>query len=101
MVYARRVKRLLDIHPVIDDVDDDLKDGCSDAAAAACAHAEPERAIFSEHDSWCHRRERAFAALDCIALALNDAPCVWRPWLGGEVVHFIVEQNAGAFDRDA
>ena len=43
-----------------------------------------------------HRGERPFAGCDRVGLALHQAVHVRRAGLGGEIVHLVVEQKAGA-----
>ena len=66
---------------------------------AGCAHAE-DRLTISEHQCRAHARERPLARLNGVGLGAHQAEEVWHPRLRREVVHVVVEQDAGARHDD-
>ena len=91
---ARRVDRLLHVHAVVDDVEDRLDRDRDDARAAWAADHHEQLAVLRD-DGRAHRGQRPLARRDGILLALHQAEHVRRARLGGEVVHLVVEEEAG------
>ena len=100
VVEARELDGLHDGHVVIQDVGDDLEDGVDDRGAAGAAGDEHECAVFQDEGRG-HGRERAFAGGDGVGGTLEEAKHVFDADLRGEVVHFVVHEDAGAGDGDA
>src|ERR1051325_9144776 len=96
MMNARRVDGLLEVHVEIYDVDDHLKPGIDDTRPTGRAEGEPQRSVFAQDDGRRHRRERAFAGRNRVALALYQAELVGRSRLGREIIHLVIEQDARA-----
>ena len=92
---ARRVDRFLHVHAVVDDVEQGLQHGRDDAAAAGRAEHHHQLAALAD-DGRAHRAERPLAGRDRVRFALHQAVAVRHAELGGEVVHLVVEQHAGA-----
>src|SRR6266566_3463384 len=90
MVDPWRVDRLLNVHVVIDDIRDHLQYGIDNGWASGTAYCKPEQTVLAQHKRWRHRREGALARPDGVVLALNQSVGIWRPRLGGEIVHLIV-----------
>ncbi len=99
LVEARRVDRLLHGHVVVDDVDDRVQHRGDDPAAARRADDHHRPAVLAD-DGRAHRAERPLARRDRVGLALDQAVDVRHAELGGEVVHLVVEQDAGSGGGD-
>ena len=97
---AGLVDGLLDVHVEVEDVEDDLQDGVDDGGAAGGADDHVEFAVFGD-DGGGHGGERRFVGRDGVGFALEEAEEVGVAGGGGEVVHFIVEQEAEAGGGDA
>src|ERR1700676_274334 len=104
MMKPGRVDGFLDVERENDDADEDCGGGGDDGGAAGRAESQEELAVFepilSEDDGWRHCRERAFAWVYLIGGALDESIGVRDALFGGEVVHFVVEQEAHAFGGD-
>jgi hypothetical protein len=59
------------------------------------------RFAIAQYDRRCHRAQRPFAGFDPVGLTLHQAVEIRHTGLGGEVVHFVVEQHPGASGSDA
>ena len=53
-----------------------------------------------EDDGGAHAGEWAFVRGDGVGFCADEAEGVGSAWLGGEVVHFVIEDDAGAWDDD-
>src|SRR5215469_9433327 len=58
------------------------------------------RDLFNQ-DRGRHRRKRALVRSHSIRVALHESEHIGSAWLGGKVVHFVIEQESRAFHRDA
>ncbi len=76
--------------------EDDLGD---DGRAAGGAEGE-DRLAFTQDEGGAHAGERAFAGGDGVGFLAEETEVVGHPWLEGEVVHLVVEDDAGAGDDD-
>ncbi len=94
VMHARGDRGFGDVHAVVDDVEQDLQHGGDDAAAAGAAGDQQQLAI-PEDEGRCHRTERALAGADRVGVAADQPISVRYPRFGGEVVHLVVEQDAG------
>src|SRR5208282_1041541 len=94
------VDGLLNIEGEIDDANQDVGDGGDDGGPTGGAENEEELAIL-EDDGWRHGRERAFAGVDRVGRSLDESVGVGNALFGGEVVHFVVEQEAQSVGGDA
>ena len=72
LMEARRVDRFLQVHAVVDRVEDHLHDDGDDAAAAGRADDQHGLAV-PRHDRRAHRRERPLAGRDRVGFALHQA----------------------------
>jgi hypothetical protein len=95
MVNARVVDGLLNVHAVIDDIHDDLKNRVDDRWASRCPESEIEFPIL-QHKRRRHGRKRTFTWLNGILCALQKPVHVLPAYFGSEIIHLVVEQNAGA-----
>lgn len=77
-----------------------MQDGGDDAGAARGTQDQERLAIF-QHDGGNHRRKGSSARGNRVGFALNEAEKIRRAGLAGEVVHFVVEEEAGAGNGDA
>ena len=77
-----------------------MEHGVDDGGAAGAAGDEEEFFVF-EDDGGRHRGERALARDDGVGGALEEAEHILHADLGGEVIHFVIHQNAGARNGDA
>ena len=100
MVEARLGDRVRDRELAVDDVDDHLQHRGDDAAAAGGAGDEKRLAVL-EHDGRRHRREWALARSRRVGVAADETIGIGRARLGGEIVEFVVEQDAGALGDEA
>ena len=100
MMDTGRVDGVLDVHAKVDDVEHHLHDRGDDAGAAWCTEDEERLAIF-QYDGGNHRGKRTPARGNGVGFALNEAKKIRRAGLGGEVVHFVVEEKSGAGNGDA
>ena len=100
MMKPGRVDGFLNVEREIDHADQDIGDGGDDGGAAGRAENQEKLAVF-QHDGRRHGGERALAGADGIGRALDQSVGVGDALFGGEVVHFIVEQEAQAFGGDA
>lgn len=94
LVETRRVDGLLDVHLVIDDVENGQQGRGNDATAARRADHHHGLAILG-HDGRAHRRQRRLARCDGVGFTLDQAVHVRHADLDGEIVHFIVEDHPG------
>src|SRR5216684_1260574 len=99
MMKPGRVDGFLDVEREIHDADENVGDGGDNGGAAGRAENQEEPAVF-EHDSGRHGGERALAGADGIGRALDESVGVGHALFGGEVIHFVVEQEAQAFGSD-
>ena len=95
MMDPRRVDRSLDIHIVIDNVDNALRNGRYDPRTSAGTEGKPQRAVLSQYDRRRHRRKRTFTRLDRIAFTLYQPEHIRLARSSGKIVHLIIEQHAG------
>ncbi len=100
MMKPGRIDGFLNIEREIDDADQDIGDSGDDGGAAGRAENQEELAVF-EHDGRRHGGERTLAGADGVGRALDESVGVGDALFGGEVVHFVVEQEAQAFGGDA
>ncbi len=100
MVEARRIDGVLDIHVEVDHVEQYLQHRRDDPRTSWRAENH-ERLAVAHHDGGRHGRERPFAGLDGVGLALYESKHIRRIWLGGEVIHFVIEQEAQTGNGDA
>ena len=100
MVEAGCIHRFLNIQTEIDHSHQHVGDGRDNGRAAGRTQHQKQFAVF-EDDGGRHRRQRALAGANRVRRPLDEAISVRHALLGGEVVHFVVEQEAEAFDRDA
>ena len=101
-VYKRqgKVHGILQAHSEINHVDNHLEHrGDDDGSAGSAEHQ--ERLVIFQDDGGSHGRKRALAGRDGISLALHESEHVGCAGLGGEVVHFVVQQKSGAGQSDA
>src|SRR5260370_3270869 len=96
MVDTGKIDRVLQIHTEIDDVQHHLQDGGDDARSARGAKNEKWVAIFQD-DGGNHRRKRALARCDGVDFALYQPKQIGGAGLGREVIHFVVQQESGAW----
>ncbi len=89
-----------DVHFVIDDVHQNLQHHGDDAAAPRRARGQKGLAIL-ENNGRRHGTERPLAALNGVRLATDQAIGVRGAGLGGEIIHFVVQQNARTRRHDA
>src|SRR4030095_5602704 len=94
---SRKVDRLLNVHTVVHHVSDDAKGGIDNCRATGTADGEPQAAVLTQNEGWCHRGERALAWRYRVALALDQPVHVRRSWLRREIIHFVVKKYSGAF----
>src|SRR5258708_21049868 len=94
-----------DIKRKIHDADEDVGDCSDNRWAAGRSENEEELAVFEpilpEDDRWRHGQERALTGPDGVSRALDKSIGVGDALFGGEIVHFIVEQQAQAFCSDS
>jgi hypothetical protein len=100
LVDSRCVDRFLQIHAVVDDVEQRERDRRDDATAARRTQHQPGFAI-TQHDGGRHGAQRCLAGLDFVVLALHETVEIRYADLGREVVHLVVEQHARARRGDA
>ena len=100
MMEARPVHGVLHVHVEIDHVQDHLQHAVDDARSARRAQHQEELAV-AQQDGRRHGRERPLARLDGVGFALDQAEQILLARLGGEIVHFVVQQESQARDRDA
>ena len=81
LVEARRVDRFLDVHAVVDHVEDAVQHGGDDAAAARRADHHHRLAVLRD-DGRAHRAQRPLARGDRIGLALHQPVEVRHAELG-------------------
>src|SRR5438445_6053360 len=97
MMNARGVYRLLNVHGVIDHVGDHVEDGLDYWWPTGTADSEPEAAVFAQHERWRHRRQGALVRSYGVALALDQAVEIRCTRLGGEIIHLVIDNQAGTF----
>src|ERR1700690_777001 len=100
MMEPGRVDGLLNIEGEIDDADQNVSNRCDDPGAAGRAENEEKLAV-SGDDGGRHGGEWALAGADGVGRTLNESVDIGNTLLGGEVVHFIVEQEAQTLGSDA
>src|ERR1700686_151966 len=100
MIKPWCVDGFLNVEREIDDADEDVGDSGDDGGTSGRAEDEEELAVF-KNNRRSHGRERALAGADGIGGSLNEAVGVGDSGLGGEVIHFIVEEKAEAFGGGA
>jgi len=100
VVDAGRGGRFGRIHGEVDAVHDGLQGGRDDAATAGTARHQPGPALL-EHDGRRHGGQGPLVGRHGIGLAAHQAEGVGHARLGGEIVHLVVEQDAGAGGDDA
>ncbi|AEK61998.1 hypothetical protein CFU_2168 [Collimonas fungivorans Ter331] len=100
LVETRRIDCFLDIHAVVDHVQHGQQGRCDDAAAARRADHHDGLAVLGD-DGRAHRRQRTFAGSDGVGFALHQAVHVGHADLGREIVHLVVEHDAGLAGHDA
>ena len=99
MVDTRGRRGFGRVHAEIDRIDDGLQRRRDDTGAARAAGHQPRLAVLQDQGRR-HRRQRAFARLDGVGFAANQAVGVGHAGFGREVVHLVVEQDAGAVGDD-
>ena len=99
IMEARRIHRLLNVQSVIHYAHQHIGNGSNDGGPAFCAEHQEELAVF-QHDGGRHGRQRPLAGTDGIRRPLDQSKHVGHAWLRGEIVHFIVKQEAQAFGGD-
>src|SRR5687768_14222688 len=97
MVYPRRIDGLLDVHPMIYDIDDDLHHCIDDPRTSARAYGKPDRPVLTQHNGWRHRGKRSLLWNNTVPLALYHSPKIRRSGPGCKVIHLVVQENAGPF----
>src|SRR6516225_5985726 len=100
MMDAGEVDGVLDVHAEIDDIEYHLQDSGDDAGAAGGTQDQERLAVF-QHDGGDHGRKRSSARGNGVGFTLNEAEKIRRAGPGGEIVHFVVEEEAGAGNGDA
>ena len=95
----RLVDRLLDIHLEIDHIHDHLQHRVDDRPAAGTSGRKRDFAIL-QHDRGSHRGQRPLLRCNGICFALNQTVCVWHARFRREVVHLVVEQKSGSWNRN-
>src|SRR5262249_45062826 len=92
-----------EVHPRVEDVEDDLDHAGGDVRAARAADGEehPFRAVLLEDKRGGHRRDGDPSRGDGIVLAVDQSVDVRDARLGGEVVHLVVEEHPGAAGDEA
>ena len=78
-----------------------LQHGGDDPTAPGTARRQQRPAIAVEDQRWGHRTEGAALRSDGVLTALAQAIGIGRPGLGREVIHLVVEQEAGTRHGDA
>jgi hypothetical protein len=86
-------------HAVVDDVGDGEEGLGDDGGAAGGADGEDGAAVV-ENEGGAHAGEGAFAWGDGVGFGADEFEGVGDAGLDGEVVHFVVEEDAGAWDDD-
>ena len=99
MVDTRGRRGFGRVHAEIDRIDDGLQRRRDDTGAARAASHQPRLAVLQDQGRR-HRRQRAFARLDGVGFAADQAVGVGHTGLGREIVHLVVEQDAGAVGDD-
>ena len=87
------------VHAVVDHVRHHLQHGGDDGAATWGAGHQNRLAVL-EHQRRRHRAQHALAGRDGVGFAPDEAKGVRGTRFGGEVVHLVVEQKAGAGHDD-
>src|SRR5438309_952847 len=100
LVHARRRDRLRERHAVVHHVHDDLIHAVDDGRPARRPEHHEQPAVASQHDRRRHRRQHALVRRDGVGVALDQAIHVRLSRRGGEVVHLVVQKEAGARHRD-
>src|SRR5690242_10613119 len=96
MMKTRSVDSGLGVHAEAHPVENGEKDGGDDGGAAGRAGDEAEFAVAQENGGG-HGTERTVAGSDGVGVGLNKTEeGIGYAGLGGEVVHFVVEEKAGA-----
>ena len=100
MMQPRRIDRFLNVHPKIHHADQNIRNRGNDGRAARRAQHQKKLAVF-QNNSRRHRGERPLGGANGVGRALDESIGVGHALLGGEVVHFVVEQKAQALGGDA
>jgi hypothetical protein len=100
MMHARRSHGCAQLHAEIDHIDDRLKHRRDDAAPARRTRHEERLAVFL-HDGGRHRGERPLARAGRIGVPAHEPVSVRRIGRGGEIIEFVVQQNAGPLRHHA
>ena len=95
MMKSRYRRRAADIHIMIDYVRDDLQN-CRNNSASTRASGGQERAPVFENDCRRHRAQ-PLSRLDCIRFTANEPETIRHARFRGEIVHFVIPQDAGPF----
>src|SRR4051794_28846403 len=99
MMHPRSIDGFLNIEAEINYVHEHIGDVSNDGWTAFGAQYKKQFIVF-ENDSRRHGREWALARTDGVGGALNQSIGIGHTLLGGEVVHFVVEQKAEAAGGD-
>ena len=100
MMHSRCTRGDTDIHLVVDHVHDHLQHRRYDPAAARAARCEHGSAVL-EHHRRRHRAQRPFACFNRIRHPADQSIGICCAGLGGKIIHFVVQDKAGAGDTHA
>ena len=95
MVHARRGHRRLRVHAEVRHVEQRLEHAGEDGRATRRAER-GDHASVAQQQRRRHRRQHAFAGRDLVGAPADHPVEVRLPRTGAEVVHLVVEQEAGA-----
>ncbi len=100
MMESRRVGGFGDVHPKINAVDHHLQYGSDNSTPARAAGHQPGFPVFY-YDSRRHRRQWTFLRPNRVSIAAHQSINVRHARLGREIIHLIIEQNAGVTRHNA
>src|SRR6266481_2878148 len=89
----------LDIHAVVDNVDDCFDQRRDDARPTWAAQQKECIAVLADQGGT-HGAQRPLAGLDRVGFALDEAKAVGAAGLGGEIVHFVIEKETRVAGND-
>ena len=100
VMEPRRVDRFLDVHRVVDHIQDGVEHGVDDRAATGTTghHDQPAAA---RHDGRRHARQHPLARCSEIGRRAYQPACRRQAWPAVEIAHLVVEQEPRAWDDDA
>src|SRR5436853_6338612 len=90
MMNPRRVNSLLNVHAIVNHINNYLQDGVDYGGAARASYGEYELAVL-QHDRRRHRGKRPFLGSDCVCLALQQSVGVRHARLGSKIIHLVIQ----------